>query len=457
MRISKIMKPVFFVLGLVVINWILTIMMFPRGYTYMMWKGFWEEENIDMVYLGSSFTQEAFNPAIIDESLGTSSYNMGSSGQSLNQTYLALEQAIEKKQIKRAVLAIGVYSLQERKNDAYRATFIYSMKSGLGPLERLKADFDFMFEERYTGEAVSINFLFPWIYKHTSPENLLNNTKANINILLGKDDYIQEGTGKDKLDCNGTEDVYKHTVMYKGYVTTNRLVNYNKIGNKNTKTTFKSPAAEKSYEELDKICKLCRDNDVDLIVVSIPRPSFDLISYGDKYFEYTENWKSFFAERDVDYYDFDMVKPEYFEQKEGYFADFEHLNLDGANAFCSFFADFLKERESGADMEDYFYTKEEYLASIDYITNIYFTAKSVEEGILLKANAYHGTGVEVEYQFTRKNPETGEYEILQDYNSTSEYLLRNVKESEEYRIRVNARKAGSDKNYERYYEKTVSK
>ena len=43
-----------------------------------------------------------------------------------------------------------------------------------------------------------------------------------------------------------------------------------------------------------------------------------------------ERLKALFAEYDVDYYDFNLAKPEVFETKEDYYIDYEHLNEKGS-------------------------------------------------------------------------------------------------------------------------------
>lgn len=81
MRIIKGIKVVGFVFLFIVINLLLSYLLVKaNGPSEVMWKDFRKTEKIDTVYLGSSFSQMTFNPYIIDEATGWSSFNMGTPG-----------------------------------------------------------------------------------------------------------------------------------------------------------------------------------------------------------------------------------------------------------------------------------------------------------------------------------------------------------------------------------------
>ena len=112
MRIIKGIKVIVFVFLFIVINLLLSYLLVKaNGPSEVMWKDFRKTEKIDTVYLGSSFSQMTFNPYIIDEATGWSSFNMGTPGQPLDQTKEALTAAIQDKNIKSAVLVFGIPSL----------------------------------------------------------------------------------------------------------------------------------------------------------------------------------------------------------------------------------------------------------------------------------------------------------------------------------------------------------
>ena len=55
-----------------------------------------------------------------------------------------------------------------------------------------------------------------------------------------------------------------------------------------------------------------------------------------------------------------MAKPEIFEAEPEYFYDFEHLNEDGTKVFSESLCRFLERRTAGEELQNGFYTVEEY-------------------------------------------------------------------------------------------------
>ena len=52
-------------------------------------------ESIDTVVVGSSTAQRAFDPAVLDATLGTTTFSMATPAQPLDDSYTAAKQAIE--------------------------------------------------------------------------------------------------------------------------------------------------------------------------------------------------------------------------------------------------------------------------------------------------------------------------------------------------------------------------
>ena len=104
------------------------------------------------------------------------------------------------------------------------------------------------------------------------------------------------------------------------------VLNYNNIGNDNSRTHYYGEFRPDLLDKLDEICQLCKENDVELIVINTPRPTFDVVSYGEEYYETYEWLREYLKERDALYFDFNFAKPELFESAPDYYFNFEHLN-----------------------------------------------------------------------------------------------------------------------------------
>ena len=443
MRIFKpLMKLCVFIALIFVLNGVFNYALEPvEGASDVMWSDYAKEEELDLIYTGSSFSLRAFNPYVIDEMLGTNSYNMGTPSQAINQTYVAIKTAIEEHDLDKVILAINYSSLENDWPVAAKVAFFRAKAQNESFFAGIRDTIGFMLDEDNRTECTSVNFLFPWIYNHVGLDrnSIMKNIRSKVTGIIERD--IPEGD---------PESVY----VGKGFGYYVGELDYNAIGNKNSRTSYSNVFSQAAIDVIRDIIELCKKNDVELIVVNAPRPVFDVVSYGEDYAYKYNRLSQIFSERGVEYYDFNFVKPEIMEIKEHYFVDIEHLNEEGANQFSAAFAKFLQIRDTGVNMQQYFYSPEEYLKTIDYITNVYFDAHIQEDGILIYANAYHGTGVEAEYEISLWDAENDTYKVLRPYGKEQEYLFV-PEQPGTYEICVKAREVGTDVEYDRFYKMAV--
>lgn len=140
------------------------------------------------------------------------------------------------------------------------------------------------------------------------------------------------------------------------------------------------------------------------MLISAPKTTLDVVSY-ETYFDDYAYFKQLAAQYGASYYDFNLAKSELFENKEpDYHKDFTHMNAAGGHAFSLSMAKFLAMLDAGQDVESLFETPSEYLAAVNYITNVYLTPEIHPDKILLLAGSYHGPSVQAEYEFWVKAP-----------------------------------------------------
>lgn len=443
MRISKsIIKIVAFVMVVLLVNGLFNYALEPvSGASGVMWTDYSEETDLDMVFTGSSFCFRSFNPYVVDEVLGTNSFNMGTPSQAINQTYVAIKTAIEDHELDKVILAINYSSLESDWPVGAKVVFMRAKARSESFLGGIRDSLGFMLDEENREECTSINFLFPWVYNHVSIDkrSIIENIDAKL-------------SGKTEMDPpeGDPESIY----VGKGFGYYVGQLDYNTLGNANSKTYYTGEFAASAFEVIQDIITLCNENGVELIAVNAPRPSLDVVSYGEDYFVKHDRLMTLFTENGAEYYDFNLIRPEIMEIKDEYFVDIEHLNEEGANVFSAAFAKFLQIRASETDLSKYFYSPEEYLKTIDYITNVYFDAHIQEDGILIYANAYHGAGVEAEYEISLWDAESDTYKVLRPYGKEQEYLFV-PEQPGTYEICVKAREVGTDVEYDRFYKMAV--
>ena len=132
------------------------------------------------------------------------------------------------------------------------------------------------------------------------------------------------------------------------------------------------------------------------------------------------------------------------------------MSRAGGRAFSQSMAKFLEMLDAGQEVDSLFKTPDEYLAGVDYITNVYLTPEMhVDENkILLFATSYQGPSVTPEYEFWAKSPRDTEYQKVLDYSDHT-WIAYPLTERGTYQFRVNARAVGSDTDFDRYYEYSV--
>ena len=434
-----IIKGAVFLFLFIGINSLLSFALIPiGGASEVMWNDYYKMKDLDTLYIGSSVCLRSFNPYILDEKLGTNSYNMGTPSQPIDLTYLALETALKQHDIKRVYFGFGYFTLTMTNSQQSEAAFLQARNQHVSLGERMKANTEYMFHKNNIGTSTSANFIFPWIYNH-------------VQLYAGdiKENIIGKLTGRTASEEKMVNDEMRNYVgrgfgYYKG------ILDYDSVGNLTSVAYYYGEFLADALGMLNRICKLCEENGAELIVINTPRPAFDILSYGEEYYTRYEQVKQFLNERGAEYYDFNFIKPEIFVSRPEYYFNFEHLNKEGADAFSSCFADFEAARLQGMDVEDYFYNWEEYTASIDYISSAYFEEEWTGTGRDFKAFAFAGSNVEVEYRFELHNKDTGDIQILKDYGKEAECTW-DCKEDGNFSVIMKARQVGSKEDYERYY------
>jgi len=351
MRIFKWIKPLGFVIVLCVVNALLSFLIEPvRGSSGTMWEEYYREEELDTVFVGSSFCVATFDPYIFDEQLWVKSFNMGTPLQAIGQTMSALETAIEDHEIERVIIGTGFFVFQEGAYDKAELTFEKAKARQAGGMKGVAEGLRYMLSEGVRNTEKSINYLFPWLYnqEEISIEFIARNVSQKINTM-------QEATETEKSK--------------KGYRCFTNIVDYDTKWEINSYTYYEQSFESELLKKFEELLQMCNDNGVDTIVINSPHPVYDVVSCYETYEASETHISELCGRYGVDYYNFSLVKPEFFEMKPEYFHDFEHLNDEGAKLFSYALCEFLEMRDAGTDMNQYFYSVEEFFAVHDEMLN----------------------------------------------------------------------------------------
>ncbi len=347
---SKQIKKGSFLVFFIILNIVLSFVLEPaRSASGFMWESYYEQEEIDMLFVGSSLCQGTFDPYIFDECMGVNSMNMGTPLQAVPQTVRALETALKDHDIKTVIFGMGFSTLKAEEVLEAELTFEKSRIRESGTIEGLEKGIRYLWSDEIKGDERSIVYFFPWLYNRgeLSKDNIIEN--VNLKIRQMKEKYFNIP-------------IEDNQIFHKGYQNHGGVVfNYDNVWETNTYRYYGSELNEEMMEAMEEMMQICSQHNVELIVVNTPHPFFDVVSCYEFYEQNQNDVKTLCDKYEVDYYDFSLAKPEIFEGKAEYYSDYEHLNLEGSQVFSRQLSDFLIRRENGENMDAYFYSVDEFL------------------------------------------------------------------------------------------------
>lgn len=344
MRISKMIKPMVFLGVFCAVNMLLSFLIEPaQGSSDTMWEEYYQEAELDMVFVGSSLCSATFDPKIFDEQMGVTSFNLGTPMQAIGQNISGLRTAFEEHDIKTVVIGMGFFVLQEEAVVDAELTYERALARAKGGWKGFLESMEYIFSEDVRGTEKSINYWFPWQYdrEEYSWDIIYRNVRTKLNMMSGS---------------------YEKEASTKGYRPYDGYLEYEKLWNTNSYYTYEQELKTEQLALFEEMLVLCKENGADVIVVNTPHPALDVISCYDVYAQNDNVIRELCQTYGVDYYNFSLAKESVYEGKIENYYDYEHLNYEGSQEFCRMLSEFLMRRAAGDDMKDCFYTVEEFLA-----------------------------------------------------------------------------------------------
>lgn len=283
----------------------------------------YEQENIDVLFLGSSHCYRSINTAILDEEWGLNTFNAGTSSQNLVGSYYLLKEAAKKNRISKVYLEV-FYELQKNNPDYQSPTAAYIISDYMKPSVNRIA---------YLWDSGGKDYLaHGLILARRNWQDLF--TPSKIMELLEKKSHPEY---RNYAYVKFEDDEYEG----KGFVRNFKEVNPEGF----SANKLFDPIAENAIEEnnrkyLNKIIDFCQEEEIELIFYSAPMSDFRLMGVGN-YDSYIVQMKTFLKERDMPYYDFNLCRSMFLNLDNSCFMDNHHLNGKGADLFSMTFADFF--------------------------------------------------------------------------------------------------------------------
>lgn len=301
------------------------------SFTRLTFHEMYEQDNIDVLFVGSSHCYRAFNPEVFDKELGMNTFNVGTSSQELDGSYMIIQEAAKYNDIKHIYLDLYYrMGVRGRRKDREYLTMTYIISDYLKPsLTKTRYILDASSNEHYINSFILARRNWQKFFDADYVHNLIQKKQS--------EDY--------KNYTSVYADAVWETEWYagKGYVENSETVeNWQFFSEEGWNSINLEEYSEDWKEELKDIISFCDKNSISLTLLSVPMPNFTTSAVGN-YDEYVEMVENLIADTGVgvDYYDFNLCREEYFPNTSSLFKDVDHLNCYGGEAFSYLLAEFI--------------------------------------------------------------------------------------------------------------------
>jgi len=353
------------------------------SYTRLMMHELYEsEENIDVLFIGSSHCYRSLWPQITDEMMGVHTFNAGSSSQRPDGTYAVIREAARTHDLDHIYLEVYYSVLGETYKERNEMTGTYILSDYMRPsLAKLEFLLNASSQKHYVNSFVLARRNWKKIFDADYVMNLIREKRTESYKT-----YAYDADSDSKEHYAG-----KGFVASDGGTAPGAFTKDSPFTSIHEKTI-----GSDSMRMLRKIIEFCEKEEIGLTLFAAPMSDFQLCSVGN-YDEYVPLIENLIAGTSVEFYDFNLCKPEYFSYDASLFKDAGHLNTEGARIFSELFSRFFTGQ---IDSEALFY-------------------RSYEEKLSAMPASLFGNIIE-------KNPETGDLAITPVANCASEQIRYSI-------------------------------
>lgn len=261
-----------------------------------------EVKNHDVIFIGDCEVFSNFSPVTLWEDYGISSYIRGSAQQLIWQSYYLLKETLNYEKPKVVVFNVLSMKYNEPQKEAYNRLTLDGMKLSTVKIEAINASM-------MKGESF-ISYIFPILRYH-----------SRWNELTGEDfKYL----------------LHRSTISHNGYLmrVDVKPVTTIPVGMKLADYQF----GDNSYDYLNRMTKLCKDNGIKLILIKSPS------IYPYWYDEWDAQIVQYAKDNDLTYINFlKQVDEIGIDYSTDTFDGGLHLNLSGAEKLSKYFGKMLSE------------------------------------------------------------------------------------------------------------------
>lgn len=306
------------ILAMGLLNIAMNYALIPYSYVRIMMHDLETEDN-DIVFLGTSHGLSGISPKVIEEKTGKSAINLCMGGEYPKDAYYMLKEAMRHHMPQYVIYELdpGYWCTQETQKGDFNRIY-YEMPWSLVKVEyfmdkTLKSDF------RAT--------LFPWFYyrgQYWQIPQIIETKQSSTYKNYGAEPFTSPG------QCY--EDGFVKRNAVPGEKSRDNLVLWQE-----------DELQEESAKYFEKLVKLCKEEGVELIVITTPIPD-ETIAENPEYAKADEFFETYIKNQGVTYYNYNKeeYRIENFDKSLNAFTDYEgHMSWQQAEVFSSWLADEL--------------------------------------------------------------------------------------------------------------------
>ena len=417
-KITILIKIVVFVAIFVLIVTGLNAIFEPSTpYAWQVLPFIYQHHDIDTVFVGSSVVFDSNIPLAVNETSGLNVCNLSTPLQTMMASYYLLQDALSANDIKHVVLNLDITRFQI--NDSKTIDMIQSiefMRLSLNKLSFLANGFSVDDYPAALLRCYRRRFAFKGLLGlEVNSSEAASIPKSYVDEIIP---YL--GRGYSYLDKQQKQD--EIVLLFA------RAFDTEKIRPENT-------------QYLQKIIDLCKERQIDLILMSSPRLAANIFATGN-YSDFHTYIQALADQNHLPYWDFVYIKPEYLTVSDTMFIDDRHANYRLSLPLSKLVGQMLREHiENTFVQEKYFYQDFDGFRKLNHrITALTLGALSAEKTV--KAKAIMDEGIQVEYRFLLSKEEQTGYTVIQDWSASDTVDLSAVTDSQCW-LMAETRQAGT--------------
>lgn len=424
----------FFLIPIAMITVCNQILIAPNEGAYYTFYELSKRNDVDLAIVGSSVVQSSFNTNLITEITGLESHNVSVGHMAMPGSLAAAKVMYKTNKPKYVCLVLEPDSFGNLSENRQTQQLLlpYTLDPAIGiPYYLELCSRDGMYFERL--------FVF-----RSFMAKSLDDVKRAIQMRMDPKRYYRESEF-------GQSGYYKG----RGYISkgiegtgeaTLRFVSLRPTKDNAITAEISSYSKRKILEFRD----LCEKHGSEMIVVMPPNMMAHALAK-DGFAQKHVELENFCNEQNIPFFNFNFAKEAFMPRLDAYFADVLHMDYRAADVFSTKFAEILQMYIRGEEISQYFYhAAEEYLASIQTITNAWIEEEVGQMQTVYKADCLRGEAVIPEYSFYLVEDD-GSHTLLQPYSEQNTFTCA-AGELTGRRLRVYARPVGSEEESKIFYD-----